>query len=213
MVGAVGTMIRVVIMREGDASEGMIWVGMLARAVDGCFVEGLWKGLEAVYEKMGVVKEVMKEKVGEVGFLYMIWSIMLGLYLFSKSLSCFFPLFKLPHLLTQHLLLLLFDLLYLPSLHLLLSTFPLPLTTSSLSSLPALLLLSLPSLTRPLLYLPPLLLVLSNSLLFPLGLTYLTLNLLLDRDFILPLLCCVVGQVPGSGELVVIGAGLWVGLR
>jgi hypothetical protein len=118
-----------------------------------------WRLAKLVYGMMGSIRDFFSGKLGEVGILYLMWSLLLVVSLTLLTLSYLFK--KLPRLsrfilpLSLRLPHLLFDLLYLPSLLLTLTHSPLPIT--HLPTFIALLSLSIPALFNPLHYLPRLL--------------------------------------------------------
>jgi hypothetical protein len=107
-----------------------------------------WRQAKHVFGMMGSIRDFISSNLGEVGILYLIWSILLVLSLTVLTLSCLLK--KLPRLssfilpLSYRLPHLLFDLLYLPSLLLTLKHSPLPIT--HLPTFIALVILSIPAL-------------------------------------------------------------------
>ena len=91
-----------------------------------------WRLAKLVYGLMGRIRDFITGKLGEVGILYLIWSILLVLSLTLLTHSCILK--KIPRLssfilpLSHRLSHLLFDFLYLPSLLLSLRHSPLPIT-------------------------------------------------------------------------------------
>jgi len=105
-----------------------------------------WRLAKHVFGMMVSIRDFISGNFGEVGILYLIWSILLVLSLTVLTLSCLLK--KLPRLfsfilpLSYRLPHLLFDLLYLPSLLLTLKHSPLPI--NHLPTFIALVILSVP---------------------------------------------------------------------
>jgi hypothetical protein len=122
-----------------------------------------WRLAKLLFEMMGSIRDFTTAKLGEVGILYLIWSLLLVLSL--TILALFFLFKKIPRLsrfllpLSQRLPHLLFVLLYLPSLILTLQHSPLPIT--HLPTFFALVILSTPALFQPTHFLPRVLLAIA----------------------------------------------------
>ena len=106
-----------------------------------------WRLAKLVFGMMGSIRDFISGKLGEVGILYLIWSLLLVLSLTLITIYCLFK--KLPRLsgfilpLSHRLPHLLFDIVYLPSLLLTLNLSPLPIT--HLPTFIALVTLSIPA--------------------------------------------------------------------
>ena len=122
-----------------------------------------WRLAKLLFGMMGSIRDFTTAKLGEVGILYLIWSLLLVLSLAILALSFLFK--KIPRLsrfllpLSHRLPHLFFELFYLPSLILTLQHSPLPIT--HLPTFFALVILSTPALFQPTHYLPRVLLALA----------------------------------------------------
>jgi hypothetical protein len=122
-----------------------------------------WRLAKLLFGIVGSIRDFTTAKLGEVGILYLIWSLLLVLSLTILTISFLFK--KIPRLsrfllpLSHRLPHLLLQLLYLPSLIFTLQHSPLPIT--HLPNFFALVILSTPAIFQPMHYLPRVLIALA----------------------------------------------------